>query len=77
MADRNDIKERLKRKLDAKIPKVVQARQLDEAADKIINRGSADREFLRGVGAEVFGDREILANSDIDDINDTLSQLDE
>ena len=77
MADQNELKQRLIRKIDASIPKVVRASQLDEAADRLIKAKQADRPLLEKIGSEVFGERDILQKSDIDDINDILDQLDE
>ena len=77
MADQNELKQKLIRKIDASIPKVVRASQLDEAADKLIKAKQADRQLLEKIGSEVFGERDILQRSDIDDINDILDQLDE
>ena len=75
MADKRELREQLKKKLDLSIPKVVQAQQLDEAADQIIKAGQADRALLELVGRNAFGDKEILANTDIDDVNDILNQI--
>jgi hypothetical protein len=75
MADKKELRELLKRKIDVSIPTVVKAHQLDEAADNLINAGRADRQLLEIIGRDSFGDREILANTDIDDINDILNQI--
>jgi hypothetical protein len=75
MPDKNQLREQLKRKLDLSIRGVVKAQQLDEAADQIIRAGKADRPLLEAVGKAVFGDREIFANTDIDDVMDILNQI--
>jgi hypothetical protein len=77
MADQNEIKQKLIRKIDASIPKVVQASQLEAAAERLIKAKQANRPLLESIGSEVFGERDILQRSDIDDINDVLDQLDE
>jgi hypothetical protein len=75
MPDKNQLREQLKRKLDLSIRGVVKAQQLDEAADQIIIAGNVDRPLLESIGKAVFGDREILANTDIDDVMDILNQI--
>ena len=75
MADKNELKELLKRKIDLSIPKVVRAEQLDAAADQLIKAGSADRQLLETIGRNVFGDSTTLANTDIDDVTDILNQI--
>jgi hypothetical protein len=75
MADKNVLRESLKRKIDLSIPKVVQAKQLDEIADRLIRASSVDRPLLESIGSEVFGDKTILANTDIDDVTDILNQI--
>jgi hypothetical protein len=75
MADKNALKELLKRKIDLSIPKVVQAKQLDETADRLIKAASVDRPLLESIGSEVFGDKTTLANTDIDDVTDILNQI--
>ena len=78
MADKNQLRELLKRKIDLGIPKVVKAHQLDEAADNLIKAGRADRQLLEKIGSDTFGERGILANfsnTDIDDVNDILNQI--
>lgn len=77
MADKNQLKEQLKRKLDLSIPRVVKATQLDEAADQLIIKGTVNRQILEEVGQNVFGDRVIFANTDIDDVLDILNQIKE
>jgi len=70
----------LKRKLDARIPKIVEAYQLDEAADNLIKAGKVDRQLLEKIGDETFGEKRILvnfSNTDIDDVNDILNQIKE
>jgi len=76
--DKNQLREILKKKIDSKIPKIVRANQLDEAADSLIKAGSADRQILEKIGSDTFGERGILvnfSNTDIDDVNDILNQI--
>jgi hypothetical protein len=78
MADKNELREKLKRQIDIRIPKLVQAHKLDEAADAMIRAGKADRQLLEKIGSETFGERGLLvnfSNTDIDDINDILNQI--
>lgn len=75
MADKKELRELLKKKLDLSIPRVVKPQQLDEAADQLIKAGKANKELLESVASTTFGDRTILANTDIDDINDILNQI--
>lgn len=77
MADKNEIKELLKRKLDASASKYIPPQRLDEAATEIIKAGSATKELLEEIGRSKVGDSTTFANTDIDDINDVLNQLDE
>ena len=76
--DKNELREKLKRQIDIRIPKLVQAHKLDEAADAMIRAGKADRQLLEKIGSETFGERGLLvnfSNTDIDDINDILNQI--
>ena len=75
MPNKIQLREDLKRKIDRKIPRVVTAKQLDEAADTLIKSAGVNRELLEKIGADVFGDKQILANTNIDDILDTLNQI--
>lgn len=75
MPDKNELREALKRKIDLSIPRVVKAHELEAAADRIIRARRVDRPLLEAIGTEVFGDRETLARTDIDDITDILNQI--
>jgi hypothetical protein len=59
------------------IAKVVNPQQLNEAADQLIKKGTVDRQILEKVGQDVFGDKVIFANTDIDDVMDILNQIKE
>ncbi len=78
MADKNELKARLKRKIDLGIPKYVKAERLDEAADKLIRAGRVDKPLLEIIGRDASEDKSVqvnFSNTDIDDINDILNQL--
>lgn len=80
MADKNELRELLRRKIDSKIPKIVKTQQLDEATDNLIKAGKVDRQLLEKIGGDTFGERGILvnfSNTDIDDVNDILNQIKE
>lgn len=77
MADKDEIKKRLIRSLDTSTAKYIPAERLNEAADELIKKGSADRIILEELAKRATGDRTAFAKTDIDDINDILNQLDE
>jgi hypothetical protein len=80
MANKKELRELLKRKIDLSIPKVLEARRLDEAADQLIKARHADRPLFEAIAREASGDEHIqinFSNTDIDDVNDILNQINE
>jgi hypothetical protein len=76
MADTNDLKQLLKTGAIS-TGKLVSERQLNEAVELIKNRKQVSRDDIRELGEKVAHDGTTFANTDIDDINTVLDQLDD
>lgn len=76
MADKNDLKNALRRKVaPLKKQKITEA-QISQAADELIKIGNVSQEIMGSVGEKVANDRQIFESTDIDDIVTILDNMD-
>jgi hypothetical protein len=76
MAEKEELKPPL-RAGAVRVGKRVSETQLNEAVELLANRRDISRDDLRLIGKTVAGDDTVFANTDIDDINTVLDQLDD
>jgi hypothetical protein len=74
MANIKDVKRILKQGIRFGAVGRVHPKQIDEAADRLLNAGTATREVLEQIGLDAIGDRLLFNDVDVDELQKVLEK---